>query len=520
MKSKNIDLPISEVVLLEDRAKIKRIGKLTLSEGYHTLLLPNVSPVISDKTLYAKITDLTEVKISDVRIKRSLRNISDSDSDKFTDLKNKIKELENRKTVLMDKQSVLLSRVDSSETILDLLFQEISVDAAWDKMPGSDDIGVIDELEEGVETSELKLIDIQGEFQELSRNLEDLKNLADTLKTPATEYSADIIIDIEASKELSFRLIVEYLVPQACWRPRYRAELLDGSFHFSMEGNVWQNTGEEWKNVNLLFSTQRVLSRIEPSLLVEDSIYLQKKSKDEIIEERDQEIQEAGLGSSSAGMTEYIPGIDDCGAVQNLHASGQYTIPSNGFPYRVGIADYKSEYTADLIAFPELSDYVFLRTKHINNMQLPILAGPVDLIRNSGLAGRSSVLFISPGEDFEITWGPDPDLRINRVESEIDEKTSPLRPWAQKRYRIIIRISNLGIQNKKILIQERIPVSEVEKIQVIFDQEKTSPGFSLADKNGILSWKRELPSMGRDKVVLEFTIRRHKAVIEAGSPGR
>ncbi|MCK5672175.1 MAG: mucoidy inhibitor MuiA family protein [Spirochaetales bacterium] len=520
MKEKTIYLPVTEVVLLEDRANIKRFAELTLPSGHHSLLLSEVSPVISDKTLSAKIDSSTDIKISDVRIKRSLKNLNNEDPDKFTDTENKIRELVKKKIDLLNKRSVLLSRIESSNDVLDLLYQEIPIDAAWGKILSSEYIKDIDGIEESIEKSGLLLVDTEKDLEELNKNLDDLKFLADTLQTPSTRYSADIIIDINLEKETIFNLIVEYLVPQACWRPRYRAELKDGKLKFSMDGNVWQNTGEEWKDIDLLFSTQRISLGIEPPVLLEDSIFLQKKPKEEIIEEREQFIQETGLGSSSGNLSDDLPGIDDCGAVQKLHASGHSTIPSDGFPYKAEISSFKTDSVLDLIAIPELSNYVFMRTRHKNNMENPILAGPVDLIRDNGFSGRTTVLFVSPGESFDLAWGPDPDLRINRVETVIEEKSGAISSWTQKRYKISIHISNLGNENKEILIQERIPVSEVEKVKVVFDKIKTSPGFTVQDDNGIVSWKIKLKSLGHDTIVMEYTIKKHKAVVDAGSTSR
>lgn len=520
MQKKNIQIPVSEVVLLEDRAHITRIGEVTLPAGQYNLLLADVSPVIYDKTLSVKAGNIGEIRVVDARVKRSVRDRNEMDTDRFTDIDHKIKDLQKQRKALLDKQSISASGVETAGQVLDLLFQEIPVDVAWGKMIPDNEIKVIDEIEDSIETSSLQLFDIGKELKDLTLEIDDLTAVADTLQTPSTRYGADIIIKIDVMNECTFNLTVDYLVPEVCWRPRYRAELLDGTLNFYMEGSVWQNTGEDWKDIQLLFSTQRISPGIEPPVLVEDSIYIQKKPKEEIVEIREQQIQETGLGSSPDDSSGDMPGIDDCGAVQKLRASGRSSIPSDGFPYRIGISAFKTGPEIDLAAIPELSNYVFIRSRHKNDMGTPILAGSVDLIRNSGLSGRTSVLFIAPGEDFELTWGPDPDLRVNRVENIIDEKSGPVSSWTQKRYRITIRLSNLGREDKKILIKERIPVSEVEKVQVVFDKDKTSSGFTIPDENGIVTWKRELSPLGRDVVTLEYTVRKHKAVVEVGSTAR
>jgi len=54
------------------------------------------------------------------------------------------------------------------------------------------------------------------------------------------------------------------------------------------------------------------------------------------------------------------------------------------------------------------------------------LAGPVDLIRENGFVGRTSVLFIAAGERFELGWGPDAELRVKRHSESKQEKSRRL----------------------------------------------------------------------------------------------
>ncbi len=84
-----------------------------------------------------------------------------------------------QKTTLLDKQSVLLSRVEGAGQVLDLLFQEIPVDVSWGKMISNDEIQAIDEFEESVETSGLQLVDVEKELEDITLDIDDLATLAE-----------------------------------------------------------------------------------------------------------------------------------------------------------------------------------------------------------------------------------------------------------------------------------------------------------------------------------------------------
>ena len=515
MNDRNVEIPIRKVVLLEDRAFVSREEEFTLPPGLYTLAVKEVSPVISDKTLQAELKERDRASISDCSMIRTIRSEEERDRREPAEIEKQLKELREEKRLLYDKKAFQETRMQSSSRISELLYQEMPEDVSLGRALTDETENTAAELEDKIEEANLQVIDLERELQELDQKIHDLERVYQILLTPGTRYAADILIRMEVLKEAPFTLSLEYQVPLVCWRPRYRAELKENRLLFTMEGSVWQNTGEDWKDVQLYFSTQRISAETEPPVLVEDEISIQKKPKEEIVEIREQEIQETGGGSSPAASSDELPGIDDCGSIQNLRASGLSTIPSDGFPYRFEISGFETEAKTVLQALPELSSYVYIGSRHRNEMATPILAGPVDLIRESGLAGRTSLLYIASGENFELSWGPDPDLRLYRDEYETEEKTGALSAWSSTRHHATIHMSNIGGDVKELTVTERVPVSEVEKVQIAFNKEKTSEGCSEPDKNGMVSWNIKLPPRGRKTMELEYTIKKHKAVSQS-----
>ena len=114
-------------------------------------------------------------------------------------------------------------------------------------------------------------------------------------------------------------LRVTYLVPCAVWRPAYRATLAPGeqgeTVTLECEAVVWQHTEEDWKDVELLFSTARPTLGASPPRLVEDWLRLRDKSEQEKhsveVSIREEAIPTTGEGGAS--KTEAMPGLDDGG---------------------------------------------------------------------------------------------------------------------------------------------------------------------------------------------------------------
>ena len=66
-------------------------------------------------------------------------------------------------------------------------------------------------------------------------------------------------------------------------------------------------------------------------------------------------------------------------------------------------------------------------------------------------------------------------------------------------------LSNLGDAPASFTLEERIPVSEIEQVQIEIEAKETKPP-ALPNDQGILSWKIELPAHGTQEVKLVYRI--------------
>jgi uncharacterized protein (TIGR02231 family) len=313
---------------------------------------------------------------------------------------------------------------------------------------------------------------------------------------------------------------VEYIVPGACWRPHHTARLSSDkgseSVHFTTDGCVWQNSGEEWKNVALLFSTQRPSLGTEPPALSSDIVATHRREQKVVVETREQELTDTGLGAKPTGApgtaaAADVPGIDDGGEALKLRGRHPATIPSDGRPWRVELFSFEAPARTEWTLMPELAASSVLKSLQSNGAQFPLLAGPVDLIRDSGYCGRTSILFIAPGEEFPLSWGPDSELRVHREHQKLDEEKTMLSAWISREHRISNRLSNIGAAPRQIILCERIPVSEIEKVQIAVDDKFTSEK-KKPDANGFVKWTVKVEPFGHAAIELRYTVKRHKDV--------
>jgi uncharacterized protein (TIGR02231 family) len=221
-----------------------------------------------------------------------------------------------------------------------------------------------------------------------------------------------------------------------------------------------------------------------------------------------------------------VPGIDDGGLGLTLSAP-RTTVKADGLPHRVPVGGFTAPAQLSLVAIPLKSPWVHLRARIVNVGQAALLAGPVDLIMSSGYIGRAEIGFVAPGEKFYLGFGPESEIRVHRTETRERDEAGLLGGWNVQTVRVAVRLSNLGTERRQIDVTERIPISEVEQVDVQVStpdayllttdeqpggEEITQVTARALDERGLVTWGVELPPLGRRAVTLEYKVRSQRGV--------
>ncbi len=518
-----LDAGVKEVTLMEDRARVIRRGTAKLKAGVTTLSIDGVSPLISDKTLVGRVTTGNDAEVVAATVKREHREIAELQENDPERIR---KDLD---TIARDISAINELRTQANENLAALneldgkALAEMAYDASWamsDPQTWEKDLSAIGE----------KIAEIHGSIGGWARDMEGLQQEQRELErqlaaassvTGENNYRIEAIVQVAVAGQCALEF--EYVVPSACWRPSHMATLTqtDGPkgsvsemLEMRAEGCVWQNTGEEWEGVQLHFSTQRPSLGLEPPELGEDLLTVQKKPDQVVVEVRDQAIEDAGLGQaegSERSRDQEMPGIDDAGEIVNLRSASPADVPSDGRPYRVEIFSFQTPATGSLVCMPELTRAVIYKTSQANTSKYPLLAGPVNLIRENGKVGNTVIPYLAPGEAFDLGWGPDPELRVQRWQRESETDSKALSSWEETRKTTTIALSNIGSETKNLALRERIPVSEIEAVEIRFDPDSTTEKVQ-PDENGFIEWQVTLEPFGRGLYEFVYLLRKKKAV--------
>jgi uncharacterized protein (TIGR02231 family) len=502
---------IAEVTVLEDRAAVTRRGTVKLAGGQQRVVIERVAPVLADKTLTATCTN---ARVLDVRCERYVAPWREGAPAEATTLREERTRLEAKLAAARTRVQVARAESEALASLLAAALHDLAVAAARGVSSSATELAELDARDAAARA---RRVDAELEAEDLALALDRLITRLHAAEAEAGEHAARIIIDVIADAPGDGALAVTYVVPGAAWRPFHRATLArdDGKLQLETTACVWQATGEDWTDVTLHCSLERPSLGVEPPDLVEDELRTRRKPESMIVEAREQEQQTTGQGASE------VPGIDDGGLGTRLSA-GRVTVRADGTPHRVSVASFQTAAQVSLVAIPLKSPWVHVRARFVNPGPAPVLAGPVDLIMASGYVGRGELGFVAPGEKAYLGFGPDADLRVHRTETRERDDAGILGNWNVQTVRVAVRLSNLGTHKREITVTERIPISEVEQVEVhasaadayMLDEgdEITQVTARAFDDRGLVTWAVELAPHGRRAVTLEYKVKSQRGV--------
>jgi len=487
-----IEAPIREVTLLEDRAQVRRGGRVSLQPGRNRLLIRDVAPVLQDVSLRGAVQG--SARVVDLCARRAVRVRAADKPDKARELEQEIEKLRQRYQEVSEDRERAEQRYQALLDILAKGTAEIPEDAAWGLVNHQAWHDTFETLYKRARGLVEKSLEHYHEQLDLSEQVERLATERRAFDRWDTEFVAWIEVDVAAEAAADLELSVEYVVPNALWRPLHSARLAGGKLILRSGAAVWQNTGEDWRDAQLIFSTARASLGTEPPLLGDDLLQAQRKSDRVIVEQRQVAVQRAGLGGGGGPASQAVdlPGVDDGGDIQSLRAASRSTVPSDGRLNVIPIFELTTASECRLVCMPELEPKVFLKAIQTNEAPHPILAGPVELIRDNGLVGWTKVMFVAPREKFELSFGHDDALRVYRATWQ-ESKTDEVDKWTHVDSWAIVYLSNLEAAAKHVEIVERIPVAEIEHVKVSLIEKECRPRVPAPDKDGFCRWELEVP---------------------------
>ncbi|WP_438034640.1 DUF4139 domain-containing protein [Sorangium sp. So ce204] len=526
------------VTLFEDRAEVVRAARVEVQAGAQWIAIGGVSVFVDERTVQARIAGVgaDAVRVTAARVRWRAHREAALGREAIDALEREEREASLRAGAAERARD----RASRREAHLDQLLAKWA--RAMSEVPK--DAGEPARLASwrgGAEALHAALAEALGASADAraarARAEEDARRAAARLREGSVEqprYEAVIEVEVHAPAPQPVDIELTYRVACAIWRPEHLARLAagaavtsaggaaaqgpGGSIELTTWAAAWQATGEVWENVAARFSTARPSRSAEAPLLEDDVLRARRKTEIErrrvIVEARDQAIAAAGLDRGARAVDE-MPGVDDGGEPLIFEAAEPVTLPSDGRPTRIEIARRSLPTELALVLYPEVHPAAHLRATvtldggGAGGRPRPLLAGPVRVARGGSLIGRARLDFVGAGEPFELGFGVDDAVRVRRTVDE-EQDTAAITGSRKIRRRVKLSVSNLSSNVKRVLVTERIPVSEVAEVEVALGE---APGWTLDEKDGFLRGHVELPPKGLKTMSFSYELRAAASVV-------
>lgn len=502
-----VQAPIRRITLFEDRALVGREGQVWLTVGVHRLVVSPVTPLALERSLQVKLQPvegqagqpLGEARVADSRLIRT-QQLEQHPQEAIP--------FEHRQEVLEQEQQALerqLSRLRVRKQLLERLQQDLKRRLEAGIALSVSPAALLERLEVGQQelqqlTQELTQRGLAA--QAVQEALEQLRHARERLGRPGVRYVGHVELLVEVQRAGLLSLELSYVTPCALWRPEHEARLeATGRVRWTVQGVVWQATGEDWEGVKLTCSTARPGKLATPPLLSDDTLFSRKKvdPKTVVASVREQELQTSGLGG--AAVADDMPGVDDGGEVLRFEVQEPVHVPAHGQPVRAPLLSFESPAVLERVCLPEKLNRVLQRAELSNLSTKPLLAGPVALYRAGGFVGRSKLLFVAPGEKFRLSFGSLDGLRVDRQVRTKREETR-LMGYQTVTVEISLAFSNLSDEAVSVQVTERVPVSELEEVKVLMGEQVPAK----ADGDGLLTWPLRLAPLAHAQVTFSYRV--------------
>ena len=238
---------MKKVTVFFTGAQIQHEGKLDLKPGKQEIVFQKLTDFIDPNTVQVKAQgDLT---ILSVRTRKNYEDLKIS-SEEMKTLNGKRKALEEKDNALRDEYTIL-------ELDKNLLMRNRD-------LKGNSEGLKMTELKEAYLFMHQKLTEIttrqsaiQTELEELQKTMNKLEQeIISQRSKPVINYS-EIVVEVDVEKSTNASFIFNYISPRATWKPYYdmRSDGIGKPVRLEAKANVSQTTGIEWKEVDMVLST-------------------------------------------------------------------------------------------------------------------------------------------------------------------------------------------------------------------------------------------------------------------------
>ena len=321
-------------------------------------------------------------------------------------------------------------------------------------------------------------------------------------------------VEVSVAEAGNLPLELRFRCASAGWTPSYDVlvEELNEPLRLRMRGTVWQQTGDDWKDITLRLSTGTAtvagdLPRFHPRYLSKAVPHPAALPKASMSSARfgafgsTRDMPMAAIAAEDAfadfdSLEETLPPeatVQEQATATTYELNGAQSLASDreGQTFVVNTRTLAATY--HLYTYPRVDDAAYL-VAHLDEEPAPeVLEQPLSVYLDGSYAGSISIGRTTDDEGYELPLGKDERVRVRRHEDVHRSK----RLLGGKV--VVEHTSTIIVESRKdlpmsLVVIEQVPVSQDKEIEVTV---RETSGASHDVDRGELRWERTLEAGGR-----------------------
>ncbi|NND77858.1 MAG: DUF4139 domain-containing protein [Flavobacteriales bacterium] len=504
----NTDSEIEKITVYLNGAEMKRIAKVDLKKGKNSIVMTGLSNQAQPNSVQVGVSG--DIEMFGVATKNDFLNAG---------------ELVPRIKVIKDSLDLVRKDIKNVDNQIDGYRIEKEMLTENKKMVGNNSSITVAELDKATTFFRKRVWEINEGWTNLDRKRNEMALIQNKLNAQLRDLNAknnpsrkNVTIEVESERDQKVEVRLRYLVGTAGWGPAYDIIADDTSEGIMLKynGKVFNNTGLDWNDVDLVLSTaDPYQSATAPVLttwhldfntnnLATSQGFLNQLGRDNVRMEDDMEEMATfdADGGGGGGGTQLTVSLAELSA--EFEIDRKYTIPSDRKSYQVKISEQDLKTSFEHFAVPKMDKDAFLIAKLSNWEALDLIDGPANIYYGDTFIGESLINTRSISDTMDISLGRDKQVIVTRVRQEDFTSKKFIGSNKKEQFGFEISVKNNRNIPVSIEVKDQIPVSKVDDISV--DAIDISGG-KLDEKTGIITWNLELQPRQTRKLRLAFSVK-------------
>src|SRR5690554_2998753 len=321
---------------------------------------------------------------------------------------------------------------------------------------------------------------------------------------------------MSASRAITTDFDINYFTDNVSWAPFYeiRVDKLKEPIQLVYKANVSQNTGIDWKQIKLAFSSGNPRrNNNAPQLNPWRVGFLQQR-----MNSMDMMLQGKSAGVRVENSMESAPSNDMAVVEENQLTTSfvvntPYDVYSNQKPQAVQLKQYQLPSKYSYFTAPRLDDAAFLVAKVSDWQKYNLLPGNANLIIDNNFAGSSYINPNTTEETLTLSLGRDERITTKRERINEEGSTSFFGTSQRRTYTYEISVRNSRKEAVDIDVKEQFPLSTEKDIEIKLLETSNA---KVDNDKGELSWSLNLKSGETKKLRVSYSVKLPKEKVISG----